>query len=228
MDYIIRVVSNNGEFLQITDLQNRYKANIHKSLIEDNQFEMLDPKCNNVGEHCYNVGKSCFKKWLKNDIEAEAKRIRIEQFNLFYPNIPLFVEEKNRQMILSNPNYYSIVAPELFYGITFNIGNPTVTLGELLQIWENEPVFSTTCKKCGGKSVVYFFVGSALSGRIFEAKNICVECGNRGKGAGTHSMGNLWRTRLKYKPIEPIAEKPDTIESLVEACKTKRKLLETV
>ena len=165
----------------------------------------------------------------RKDIEAEAKRIKTEQFNLFYPNIPLFVKEENRKMILSNPNYYSIVAPKFFYGMSYAINSTQkVTLGELLQIWENEPVFNTTCKKCGGKSVVYYFLGSALSGKIFEAENICVECGKKGNRTGAHSMGPLWETRLKYKPIEPIAERPDTIESLVEACKSKRELLETV
>jgi len=219
-DYVIRVVSNDGEFLLITDLQNRYKSKIHQSLIKDNQFEMLDPQINNVGENCYNVGKSCFEKWLKNDIEAEAKRIRTEQTNLFYPNIPLFLEEENQKMILSEPQLYSIAAPERFYGMMYiTAGNTKVTLGELLQIWEHEPVFSTTCKKCGGKSVVYFFGGSPLSGRIFEVENICIQCGKRENKVDTHSFGDLWRTRLKYKPIEPIAETPDTIESLVELCK---------
>jgi hypothetical protein len=134
----------------------------------------------------------------------------------------LFVEEKNRQMILANPNYYSIVAPEHFYNVMGTL-NP-ITLGRLLQIWENEPVFSTTCKKCGGKSVVYQFGGSPLSGRLSIAKNICIACGNRGNGAGTHSFGTLRETCRKYKLIEPIAETPDTIESLVEACKSKREV----
>jgi len=180
MDYVIRVVSNDGEFLQITDLQNRYKGKIHKSLI------------------------------------------KTEQFNLFYPNIPLFVEEKNRQMILSNPKYYSIVAPEPFFGMMYfsSVRSAKVTLGELLQIWENEPVFSIACKKCGGKSVIYRFGGSPLSGTMFETKNICVECGSMGNGAD-HNFGVLRSTRLNYKPIEPIAEKPDTIESLIETCKSK-------
>ena len=222
-DYVIRVVSNDGEFLQITDLKKQYKGKIHKSLIKDNQFEMMDPKFNNIGENCYNVGKRCFEHWFKKDIEAESKRIKTEQINLFYPNIPLFVEEENQKMILSDPKYYSIIAPERFYGMMYClVGNPKITLGELLQIWEKETVFGTTCSKCGGKSVVYCFGGSPLSGRIFEAENICVECGKRGNSAGTHSFGALWKVRLKYKPIEPIAERPDTIESLVEACKWRR------
>jgi hypothetical protein len=147
------------------------------------------------------------------------KNSRTEQFNLFYPNIPLFVKEENQKMILSNPKYYSIIAPEHFYGMMYVSARNTVTLGELLQIWENEKVFSTTCSKCGGKSVLYRFGGSPLSGTLFEAENICVECGKRGNGAGTHIFYTLWKTRLNYKPIQPIAEKPDTIESLVKTCK---------
>ena len=220
--YIIRVVGEKGKFLQITDLQNRYKGKIHKSLIKDNQFEMMDPKFNNIGENCYDVGHRCFEHWLKKDIEAEVERIRTEQFNLFYLNIPLFFKEENRKMILSNSNYYSIVAPEPFFGIMYfsSARSAKVTLGELLQIWKNETDFSVTCSKCGGKSVVYRFGGSPLSGTLFEAKNICIECGNMGNGAG-HNFGVLRCARLKYNPIKPIAETPDTIESLVEACKTK-------
>jgi hypothetical protein len=142
----------------------------------------------------------------------EEKIIKIE---LFYQSIPLFVE--NQKMILSDPTYYSIVLPAHFYYAQW-VATRKVTLGELLQIWENEPVFSTTCKKCGGKSVVYSFGGSVLSGRIVGVCNICVKCGNRGNQAGTHSFGTLWHTRRNYKPIEPIAETPCTIESLVELC----------
>jgi hypothetical protein len=220
-DYVIRIVGNDGEFLQITDLQNQYKGKIHKSLIEDNHFEMMDPKFNNMGENCYNVGKTCFEHWFKEEIAAAIKK----QIDLFYQNIPLFVE--NQQMILSNPTYYSIVLPAHFYAAQW-LAARKATLGELLQIWENESEFSTTCEKCGGKSVVYRFVGSILSGTLFETSNICVKCGNRGNRAGTHSFSVLRSARIKYKPIEPIAEIPDTIESLVETCKSKGRHIERI
>ena len=71
-------------------------------------------------------------------------------------------------------------------------------------------------------AALYRFGGSPLSGTIFESKNICIKCGKLGSGAGTNSFGNLYGTRRKYTPIEPISNNPATLEELVKVCKNKR------
>lgn len=206
----VKITGKEGEYLQITDLDGKYKAQIHESIIMDNNYEVID--------NVIKVSEDSFDYWFKKDIEAEAKRIRDERFNLFYPNIPLFW--KNREMILSEPRYYSVVAPEHFYGMMYMLaGNPIVTLGELLQIWEKEEVFSVECKSCGGKSVVYRFGGSPLSGSIFEKKTICLQCGKTDNPPKVGSFGQMWNTiRSKYSPIEPIAETPTSLQELVNVC----------
>lgn len=213
--YIIKVTGTDGDYLQITDLKNKYGGKIHKSLITDNNFEMLDPKINKITKNCYDVGRSCFEEWFK---EAKEKE-RNELINLFYQNIPLYTEEVNWEMIIENPKFYSITAPIHFYTtLYFSTTGQVVTLGELLQIWENEEFFCTCCSQCGGKSVLYRFGGSPLSGTIFEANNICTNCGHRDKSTNAESLGILLKARRKYSPITPIADTPASIQTLVNAC----------
>jgi hypothetical protein len=206
---IVKVTGKEGEYLQITDMNCKYKAQIHESLIMDNNYEVIDSE--------FEVSEDSFNHWFKKDIEAEKKRIRDERFNLFYPNISLFWD--NREMILKEPRYYSIIAPEHFYGMMYVLsGNPKVTLGELLQMWENEEDLSVECNACGGKSVVYRFGGSPLSGTIFEKKTICLQCGKIDNPPKYGSLGGMMKSRLKYSPIEPIAETPASLQELVAAC----------
>ncbi|MDR1983219.1 MAG: hypothetical protein LBQ28_00110 [Prevotellaceae bacterium] len=157
---------------------------------------------------------------MKESIAAEKEQNRKIQdgFNSFYPYIPLFWE--NREMILNEPRYYSVKASNAFLGAMYMLpANPVVTLGELLQIWEKESIFHSHCEKCGGDSVVYRFGGSPLSGCLFECKNICLQCGNFGQGAGTHLFSELWRTRAQYRAIMPQAEVPASYSELIAACK---------
>lgn len=209
LDYSIKIVDKKGDFLFITDLQDKYKSKIHKSFIEDKHVEQMHDR----GENYYSVGKSYFESWFKKEIEAE-------QIKLFYSNIPLFIEKENQLKILSNSKLYGIVAPKPFFNMMYisSWQNRIITLGELLQIWKNEPIFSTNCPKCKGKSLVYHFGGSPLSGGLFEANNICTTCSYMGNGAGTQSFGALWQARLKYQPIKPFAVKPKSIEFLIKSC----------
>jgi hypothetical protein len=165
--------------------------------------------------------KETEKQSMRN---AEAQSIHREQSDLFYQNIPLFMEKRN--MILNDPRLYGVKAPKTFYSSMYvSTGSEQVTLGELLNIWENEEAFTVICnklkglKKCGGKAVVYFFGGSPLSGSLFEKKAICTKCGNMKNNDTDGSFGNLRRIRGKYSPIEPIVQNPASIEELVAVCK---------
>jgi hypothetical protein len=170
---------------------------------------------------------------MKNDGGYEIYgygSIHTLDMNRFYIHIPLFWE--NREAILRDPRYYSIVAPDHLYA-TFG-ATDKITLGELLQIWENETEYSCKCSackglfhKCGGKAVVYYFAGSPLSGKIFASENICVECGRFGKGTGAISFGKLVTARHKYAPIEPMAETPALLDELVAKCLSLRSIKET-
>ena len=140
--------------------------------------------------------------------------------DIFYLQIPLFWA--NREMILKEPRYYSITAPHHFYAMMYMLaGNPIVNLGQLLQIWEKEKIFSVECGHCGGKAVVFRFGGSPLSGTVFELKTICLACGKLydPPNRNTFSFGKLRIKSAKYPPIEPIAEMPASVQELVAACK---------
>jgi hypothetical protein len=190
----------------------QYTALIPKSCLKDNGLAVKDNKIH--------ISKELYDNWFGKAIEAEAEdnRKRKELFDSFYPYIPLFWA--NRKMILNEPRYYSIVAPNHFYGAMYICpNNPIVTLGELLRIWENEKLFSIECEECGGKAVVYRFSGSPLSGSIFERKNICTKCAKMGEGVNTISFRDLWRTRAKYRPTVPKAETPAALEELIAICK---------
>ena len=209
-NFTIKITGKVGEYLQITDIDYKYKAQINNSLIADNNYEVID--------NVFEVSRDCFCQWFKKDIEAETKKIRDERFNLFYPNIPLFW--RNREMILKKTRYYSIVAPEDFYGMMYvAAGRLKITLGELLQIWKNEVIFSTECPNCGGKAVVYRFGGSPLSGTIFEKKTICLKCGKMDNPPKGGSFGQMRKSRSEYLPIEPITEVPASLQELVAVCK---------
>ncbi len=170
------------------------------------------------------ISKELFEAWFSEDIQArdEEKRIKEEQwtakrriFDSFYPFIPLFW--KNREHILKDPRIYSIQTPEYFMGLAYT-GESSITLGELLQLWEHEESMIFRCK-CGGKSVCFQFSGSPLSGTQGLSATICLECAKIDlKGAIGSGLREKKVARQKYQPMEPRAEKTATISELKEAC----------
>jgi hypothetical protein len=207
--------SKNDDFLLIRC--KGYYAKISKTCIEEYNLTV-----NNSNMF---ISKELYENWFKEGIEAdrEKERKRKEIFDSFYPHIPLFW--KNREMILKEPRYYSVRSPFYFMGAAY-IGSSLVTLGELLQIWERETVFSVTCRDCGGKRVVFNFSGSPLSGALGLCENICLQCGKIGNGSGAKSFGGLRNARLSYKPLQPIAENPATYKELIAACKSETYIAE--
>lgn len=153
-----------------------------------------------------------------SNMDTDAQNKHKEQCNLFYPNIPLFIEK--REIILDNPRLYGIKAPKTFYDSMYaSTGGEQVTLGELLNIWENEKVFTVKCTKCDGSAVIYRFGGSPLSGSLFEKKTICTKCSHIDTNNKYGSFGELRRARGKYLPIEPIDPNPASIQELIAICK---------
>ena len=156
--------------------------------------------------------KGIAKKSKMTDAERAEFEARCE---MFYGNIALLFA--NIEKILSEPRLYSIKAPETLYEVMYvSLGERVITLGELLLLWQNEKAFSGTCPKCKGKTLLYRFGGSPLSGTIFESKSKCLECGqidNEKKGG---SFGSLRSIRDKYAPIEPVVEHPASVAELID------------
>ena len=217
--YYVSIVRYNkkDDFLHIRC--NGYEKSIPTSYIVENNLTI--DSANMV------ISKELYENWFKEEIEAEQEEDRKEQeeqrkeqetYDLFFLNIPLFV--KNREMILKEPRYYSIVTPIALSYYTTRVG---VTLGELLQIWENEIVFSVTCralrffKRCGGQAVVFSYGGSYMSGALIKS-SVCLKCGKI-KHHREGFLSQMRKSHSDYSPIEPRAANPASLEELVEACK---------
>ena len=145
----------------------------------------------------------------------------MEQSEIFLSNVPLLWA--NREMILREPRYNNIDVPSQFSRASR--ADSGVMLGELLRLWIFKPVFSSVCQKCGGKAVVYRFNDIPQSSAPSEPKNICVACGQKGEGAGTSSLGALWRVldlwRTRNQFFTTKAKETASLVELVEACKKK-------
>jgi hypothetical protein len=98
------------------------------------------------------------------------------------------------------------------------MGESSITLGELLQLWDDEESMIFRCK-CGGKSVCFQSSGSPFSGTQGLSATICLECAKiELKGAIGSRLREKIVARQKYQPLEPRAEKTATISELKEAC----------
>ncbi|MDR0332417.1 MAG: hypothetical protein LBI15_03045 [Dysgonamonadaceae bacterium] len=207
--YYINIYTNKtkSDFLQIR--YGRFNASIPKSYIEENNLAI---KSDNMF-----INKELYEKWFKEEIENDREywRKRQEVFNSFYPHIPLFYE--CREMILNEPRFYGIRPPYYIMGLAY-CGASSATLGELLLIWENEETMTFTCE-CGGKKFCFLFSGSPLSGTQGDSQTICSNCGKWDtKGGASSSLGSKIKARIKYKAIEPRAEKVASYEELIKEC----------
>ena len=202
--FVIDIVGEDGDDLLIADTAKGYESRIHKSLIAINEFEVVDGK--------FNVSRNLYGQWFEEDL---AKAF-VEHSELFYSNIPLFVEK--RDDILRNPRLCSIMAPRVFFEGMF-IGGRQITLGEMLLLWESESVFSGKCD-CGGRTVIYYFAGSPLSGGC-RSSRVCLECGKKTVGGG--SFNTLWH-RVKCYPVDPFSQDPVSVKDLIAILKGEKSL----
>lgn len=104
---------------------------------------------------------------------------------------------KHRERILADPKMFTCEIPYYISGGCY-IGRIFAPIGVLIQCWERFPEhFTDKCshhssllKKCEGKSLVYYFVGSPLSGRNSHC-SFCPECGHITSSLNTHSFGQF-------------------------------------
>ena len=193
----IIITGQDGDYLLIADTLKGYKSRIHKSLLAANELDVADGKTQ--------ISQTLYQAWFS---EAMAEALQ-ELYKLFCSHIPLFIEKQND--IMQNPRYYSIRSPLAFYDGMF-VGSGGITLGEMILLWEKESAFSQPCD-CGGQSVIYRFLGSPLSGSC-SALCICRKCGIDSKTRRIN-FNNLWLTRRKYNPIEPVSNNPIAIKDLI-------------
>jgi tetratricopeptide (TPR) repeat protein len=158
----------------------------------------------------------------KKASREERERLFDEEVRLFNEYLPLIY--KKRDLIMTEPRFYSIRKPTALWGTMYasmgGMGSHFVTLGELIELWEKEPAFTATCK-CGGIGVLRTFVGSPLSGSLWR-KCTCTVCGEQFEGGYNKELNiSGWRDmvaiRNKYHPKKPVAENPATYTELIAA-----------
>jgi len=139
---------------------------------------------------------------------ADKKKKRNEYHELFYGNIPFFLEHYDK--IVNEPRFANIPMPDTLFGTMYvSLDGMNITLGETLKLYKNEPSYRGTCAKCGGQAYLIHFGFSPLSGRTFPSWRCygdgceisggswCFDIANRIETA----VGNtLWHTRKKYGP----------------------------
>ena len=220
----ITITGSDGNDLLITDPIKGYQGRIHRSLIEDNRIEIVNNEIT--------VSENLHYHWFEKDIKEEKARDFKERCDLFYPHIPLFWEK--RDIILQEPRFYSIKSPDIFCG-GYLIGGSQITLGEMLKLYQYEPVFSVQCE-CGGRAFIYYFTGSPLSGSLYRVSYICLRC-ERGQRMSDYSSkcaetpkGYTFRTlfhpRNKYRPLKPIAQNPASIKNLIDFLEGRTNIIE--
>jgi hypothetical protein len=207
----ISVIGQDGDYLLIADSAQNYRHHrrgrngaggtesfqrrIHQSLITDNGLAVVNGKIS--------VSETLYREWFS---EASAKAAE-ESVKLFYSCIPLFV--KKQEVILRNPLFYSVLAPDGFC-------NHRTTLGELLLIWKHEPDFSLECE-CGGKAVIDHCGGFPSSGTCWVS-GVCLRCGKEYHNIRPpKSLGSYSSISGKYRPIEPFSRNPVSVKDLVAA-----------
>jgi hypothetical protein len=93
-----------------------------------------------------------------------------EQTQFFVDHIPMFW--KHRKAILEAPRFWAVETPNGFCQLDHNL-KPEY-LGQVLELWENEPTFTPPCH-CGATALVYAFDGNIFSGK-YTAKARCPVC----------------------------------------------------
>ena len=191
----LKVKGKEGEFIILQDFEKKRETAIHHSIIQDNDFEVTDGMLS--------VSKETYKCWFHNfDFIDDINRRINERAEIISDNILLLLKYKDE--ILASPRFRNILVSDCFYDSSL-VGsrNKVITLGELLQIWDLEPAFSTECE-CGGKAYVLCFRGGVLSSALHKE----FRCSNCGKvfidDTIKESFIELAQIRGKYKCTEYI------------------------
>jgi hypothetical protein len=203
--FTVQVLKTDEEYLFLA--YDNLRTKIKKNLIDENQLEIIDNKIE--------LSHVFFEHWFSSSILAEINN-RVDNF---LTHIPLFWAHRN--IILKEPKYYSIEVPFSF--VYFKKQNPYdnysetqgITLGELFEIWLCEEIFWKQCDVCGGRSAVYSW-GHTLVGNLY-GHFVCLQCGILETGRLT-DISKVSKIQKNYKPIEPIAENPVSVEELVKVC----------
>ena len=137
-------------------LQNeeRLQVCIHRSLITDNglTFDLQNRLL---------IPESLYCIWFGHAREEPRRKAGKHLWKVYSEHIPLFWH--HREQILSDPKLFVTETPLRVYGFG------KICLGILVKAWIDYPnTFCKPCLKCKGRSLVFSFSGSPMSGMSFH------------------------------------------------------------
>lgn len=169
---------------------------IHRSLITDNglTFDLQNRLL---------IPESLYRIWFGRAREAQRRKAENHWWEVYSEQIPLFWH--HREQILSNPNLFFAETPFSVW----RLGK--ICLGILVKAWIDYPdTFCQPCPKCNGRSLVFRFAGSPMSGMDSHSVH-CLDCGTVTSGI---SGGEFGAFRAAIRDIIQATPVSNTSESL--------------
>ena len=165
-------------------LQNeeRLQVCIDRSLIIDNglTFDLQNRLL--IPESLYDI-------WFGHAREEQRRKAEKHRWKVYSEHIPLFWH--HREQILSDPKLFVTETPLRVYGFG------KICLGILVKAWIDYPnTFCKPCPKCKGRSLVFSFSGSPMSGMSSHSVH-CLDCGTVTSGISGGEFG-AFRAAIRY------------------------------
>lgn len=165
-------------------LQNeeRLQVCIHRSLITDNglTFDLQNRLL---------IPESLYCIWFGHAREEQRRKAGKHLWKVYSEHIPLFWH--HREQILSDPKLFVTETPLRVYGFG------KICLGILVKAWIDYPnTFCKPCLKCKGRSLVFSFSGSPMSGMSSHSVH-CLDCGTVTSGISGGEFG-AFRAAIRH------------------------------
>ena len=189
-------------------LQNeeRLQVCIHRSLITDNglTFDLQNRLL---------IPESLYCIWFGHAREEPRRKAGKHLWKVYSEHIPLFWH--HREQILSDPKLFVTETPLRVYGFG------KICLGILVKAWIDYPnTFCKPCLKSKGRSLVFSFSGSPMSGMSFHSVH-CLDCGTVTSGISGGEFG-AFRAAIKHIiQAHSVSNSPEllTLDQVVEILK---------
>ena len=202
-EIILQIIERKDDYLTLKDNEKDRVTKIHNSIITANEWI--------IENETLTIQKDIYKHWFHPKGKEIVLQNMKEREKLLFENLALLLQ--NKAEVLENMRYRNILGLNSFYGLSIGSDKyQVITIGELLQIWTNEPEFSSHCV-CGGKGFVYLF-GGLMSG-YRDKKLICANCGNKYKITKEINYNALVGIRKKYKCTEYIIYNINVLKQMI-------------
>ena len=179
---------------------------IHRSLITDNglTFDLQNRLL---------IPESLYCIWFGHVREEQRRQAEKHLWKVYSEHIPLFWH--HREQILFAPKFFFTETPLRVYGFG------KICLGILVKAWIDYPnTFCKPCPKCKGRSLVFSFSGSPMSG-MSPHSVYCLDCGTVTLGIRGGEFGAFRVATRHMIQAHSVSNSPEslTLDHVVEILK---------